>query len=39
MSLFYFWHSLAIIFLMIGSFFGGKVIGEKNKKFLEKRVG
>lgn len=36
MNSFYFWHSLAISFLMLGSFFWGKVIGEKNKKFLEK---
>jgi hypothetical protein len=29
MSLFYLWHSLAISFLMLGSFLWGKAIGEK----------
>lgn len=29
MSTFYLWHSLAISLLMVGSFFWGKVTGEK----------
>ncbi len=32
MGSFYFWHSLAISFLMLGSFFWGKAIGEKTTK-------
>jgi hypothetical protein len=30
--MFYFWHSLAISLLMVGSFFWGKTVGEKIKE-------
>jgi hypothetical protein len=30
--MFYFWHSLAISVLMVGSFFWGKNVGEKRSE-------